>query len=925
MKGAEPGRSGSTEASIAFMLNGKRQEAPAALARMTLLDYLRDELRLRGTKEGCAEGDCGACIVAARDGGDTRFVAVNACQQLLGTVHGRQVVTIEGLGEVDCAGTAPRLHPVQRAMLDAGASQCGFCTPGIVMSLASLFDSNPRPDDQTLRHALAGNLCRCTGYRPILAAARALADADVPVPLSKGAHAPEERVAFDTLEFASPTSLAELHERLAAAPGAWLLAGGTELITRLSRSQRGIPPLIYLGRVADLQVVERHDDHIRIGAAASLGRAFPVLLDEYPALDEVCRRFASLPVCNRATLGGNLASGSPVADMIPVLMVLDARITIGSATGERDLAVEDLYAGYRSTCLQPGEYIRSIRIPRREPGQVVAAYKVSKRFEQDTSTVLACFSLRLQDGRVRGARVCYAGMSAQPPSRPACGTGAGGYPSRSVERGSSAGSPRARLRADIRSSWKRGVSKRRRREPHHQARLRPSLRRAGPDLERGRMTLPESPHGSALNNMSAELHVSGRALYTDDLPEVEGTLFAAIGTSPVAHARLASLDLGPVRAASGVVAVLTSDDLPGPNSFAPDALDDPIFAAGEVLYAGQSVFVVVAHSLGQARRAARLARFEFEPRPAVIDIHDAIVEGTYLDEPSVLKRGDVDAALREAPHNLRGRIRTGGQDHFYLEGQVALAVPEEGGLMRVVCSSQNPSEVQRMVARVLQVDESQVLARCGRLGGGFGGKETQPALFACIAALAARKTGRPVKLRMRRDQDMAVTGKRHDFVVDYRVAFGDGGRIEGLELDLAVRCGSSRDLSLPVTIRALLHCDNCYFLENVRLRARRFMTHTASNTAFRGFGAPQAVLAIENVIDEVARYLDLDPVLVRRRNFYAGPGRDTTHYGMQVEDNILGRLVDELGCSADYAARVAQLEAFNRGSGVLKRGIAMVQ
>ena len=434
---------------------------------------------------------------------------------------------------------------------------------------------------------------------------------------------------------------------------------------------------------------------------------------------------------------------------------------------------------------------------------------------------------------------------------------------------------------------------------------------------------PSALSGKALAHESAPLHVAGRANYTDDLPLPAGTLHLAFGQSSVAHGRIRNLDLAAVAAAEGVVAVLTPRDIPGENNYGGVLKDDPIFADEEVQYIGQPIFAVLATTFLAARRAALLARVEYEELPAVLGIREAVALGSYVLPSVRLERGAVDPAMAAAPRTLAGAFSMGGQDHFYLEGQIAVALPQDDGSMLVHSSTQATAEVQHVVAHALAVPFNRITVQCRRMGGGFGGKESQPALMAAAAAIGARKTGRPVKLRMERDADMIMTGKRHDFEVDYRVGFDEQGVIRALDLVLASRCGYSADLSAPVNDRAMFHADNCYYLENVRIVSHRCKTNTVSNTAFRGFGGPQGMLAIEAVIDAIARDRGLDPLVVRQRNFYGIDARNVTHYDMPVEDNIIADLVERLARDSQYAERRRAIAAANAQSPIIKRGLAL--
>ena len=437
-------------------------------------------------------------------------------------------------------------------------------------------------------------------------------------------------------------------------------------------------------------------------------------------------------------------------------------------------------------------------------------------------------------------------------------------------------------------------------------------------------TLAPTELRASLRHDSAHKHVAGEAAYIDDLPEPEGLLHVCLGLGERAHARILSVDLDAVRNAPGVVLVLTGQDVPGQNEISPVGRgDEALLATDAVQFVGQPIFAVAARTRRAARAAARLGVVRYEDLPPVLDLADARRDAVLVTEPLTLRRGDPGRALAAAPHRLSGRIRVGGQEHFYLEGQIALAEPGEDDEMRILASTQHPTETQHLVARVLGVPDHAVTVEVRRMGGGFGGKETQANLFACVAALVARKSGRAAKLRPDRDDDMIVTGKRHDAEIDYDIGFDADGRIQAVEMLVAARCGWSADLSGPVTDRALFHADNAYFYPNVLLRSLPLKTNTVSNTAFRGFGGPQGVVAAERVIEEIAFATGLDPLEVRRRNFYGDGERNVTPYHQLVEDNAIVAIVDDLAQSCGYAARRAAIREANRGSPVVRRGIAL--
>ena len=441
---------------------------------------------------------------------------------------------------------------------------------------------------------------------------------------------------------------------------------------------------------------------------------------------------------------------------------------------------------------------------------------------------------------------------------------------------------------------------------------------------------------------AAPLHVTGQARYIDDIPTPANTLHLAFGTSEVAAGKITAMNLDAVRASQGVVAVFTADDLPFANDVSPSAHDEPLLATGEVHYLGQPIFMVAATSHLAARKAARLGQIAIAAQPPILTIEDALAANArFEDGPRIWTKGDVDAALAGAEHRLQGEIEMGGQEHFYLEGQAALAMPQEGGDMVVHSSTQHPTEIQHKVAEAIGLPMHAVRCEVRRMGGGFGGKESQGNALAVGCAVAARATGRPCKMRYDRDDDMMITGKRHDFRISYDVGFDDKGVLAGVDFVQMIRCGWALDLSIPVADRAMLHADNAYLLEAVRITSHRLKTNTQSATAYRGFGGPQGVLGIERVMDHVAAHLGLDPVAVRQANYYAAvvsgglsapratrppesisrQKKNTTPYGMEVVDFILHEMTEALLVTADYQARRKAVDDWNTANPILKKGL----
>ena len=432
--------------------------------------------------------------------------------------------------------------------------------------------------------------------------------------------------------------------------------------------------------------------------------------------------------------------------------------------------------------------------------------------------------------------------------------------------------------------------------------------------------------GQSHAHESAQAQVLGTANYIDDLPELKGTLYAAPILSSLAHGRLRGVDGTAALALPGVCGLVLAADVPGDKLLAAFGHDEPVFAIDSVQHVGQVIGLVVASSQRLARRAARLVACDIEPLPAVLDVHTAHALQSYVLPPVFVRRGDAEGALLRSPHRLSGQLEVGGQEHFYLEGQIAYALPLEQRQWHVYSSTQHPGEVQHWVAHALGLENHAVKVECRRMGGGFGGKETQAGHLAVWACLAAHKFGAPVKLRLDRDDDFMVTGKRHPFAYEYDVGFDDTGRITGLQLEMLANCGFSADLSGPVADRAIFHADNAYFLSDVAIASYRCKTNTQSHTAFRGFGGPQGVIVIEAIIGDIARQLGRDALDVRLRNLYdADPQgeRSLTHYQMRVEDNILHDLLPALAESSDYHARQAAISEWNAGQPIIKRGLAM--
>ncbi len=424
------------------------------------------------------------------------------------------------------------------------------------------------------------------------------------------------------------------------------------------------------------------------------------------------------------------------------------------------------------------------------------------------------------------------------------------------------------------------------------------------------------PHDSAYK------HVSGFADYTDDIKEPKDTLYGAIGLSKKAHAIIRKIDLNKVKSSEGVISVITNKDIPGRNDVGPVFDGDPIFPEKKVEFYGQPLFAVAATTIELARKAVMKAKITYKNLKPVVTIKDALDKNSLLFKVKKIKRGNASKKIINSKNSLKGNFTTGSQEHFYLEGQTAFVIPKEDNNFLVYSSTQHPSETQQLIAKTLNQKSNSINVLVRRIGGGFGGKETN-FMTSCICALLSRKTGKPVKLRLDRDEDIIITGKRHEFYSEYEVGFNDDGIIQGLKLKLASNCGMSPDLSLAINERALLHIDNAYFISDLEVANYLCKTNTSSSTAFRGFGGNQGMMAIENIIDNISRNLKKDPSTIRKNNFYQKNSKNITHYGMKINDNVINEIFNKLEKKSNYKKRYLQIKKFNKKNKYKKKGIAI--
>jgi len=728
-----------------LVINGQTRVVRDEPAHRSLLTWLRSE-GLTGTEEGCAEGDCGACtvVVAERDQkGATTWRAINACIALLPSMAGREVWTVEGLREA-----YGDLHPVQAAMVESYGSQCGYCTPGFVMSMFEGYYRDEK-DPAKIGEQLHGNLCRCTGYRPIREAMTAALEKPrkkddlFQLRLKKDVPAAKP---VEHSGFSRPTTIDALCKLLAEHQNAELLAGATEIGVEINKKAKHFPFLISTEGVPELQRVWKDDQGWHVGGAATLTQIEEALAGTIPAIDKMLRVFASRQIRHRATLSGNIVTASPIGDMPPILLALDAEVTLKSVRGERRVPIDQFFTGYRKTVRARDELVTEISWPHPAKGieRRFDSYKVSKRRELDISIVAAAFVLDIQDGVIQQARLAYGGVAATP------------------------------IRAKKTEAALVGLQA----NEEAIARVLPILEgeatpiddvRAGKDFRRGlivslfeKFVRGESSEGQdallgfapadshqekCLHHESAVGHVTGAAQYVDDEAQKRGGMLVLWPVmAPHAHARIKLLDAAVARKMPGVALVLTHEDIPGQNDVGAVRHDETLLAKDEVLFRGHMVACVVGDSYEECRAAAEKVAVEYEPLPALLSIEDAIDKDSFHTQPHRIARGDAQVALGNAPHTIDATIHIGGQEHFYLESHAAWAEPGDDGDVFVSSSTQHPSEIQQVLSHLLGLPRNKIVVSAPRMGGGFGGKETQGNTWASLVALAALKTGRSVRV-----------------------------------------------------------------------------------------------------------------------------------------------------------------------------------
>ncbi|XP_070180269.1 xanthine dehydrogenase/oxidase-like isoform X1 [Littorina saxatilis] len=1022
--------SSAASADLVFFVNGKKNVVQNPEPELTLLQYLRSDLQLTGTKLGCGEGGCGACTVMVSfhspDSDTTQHYSANACLLPLCSLHGMAVTTVEGIGSL-----RTRVHPVQERIAAAHGSQCGFCTPGFVMSMYTLLRNSPTPSDEQLDTVFEGNLCRCTGYRPILDAYRpftkgggcplgaeccqnknktGVQNGHPPsngVPVENGAvpndtdelngssengtkhtgvsYDPSQEPIFppylklegptlhtQSLVFVGqrvrwyrPVSLAELLDIKKHNPDCKIVVGNTEIGVEVKFKKQQYPVLVTTTHIQELTSVQRLQSGIQLGASVTLATMDAALKDAikelpedkcrvFAAFVEMLRWFAGHQVRNVAAVGGNIMTASPISDLNPLLLACGATLTVVSTEGkQREVKMDHtFFKGYRQTAVLPNEILLSVLIPFSQKNEYFLGYKQANRKEDDISIVNAGMRVVLDDtAKVLDLSLAFGGMGPttvmatttmkqlqgltwnEELLNKACELLTSDLP---LDPGSPGGTTEYRRSLTVSFFFKFYLTVKQKLQQQAKppvAAVRSSDRVATQPLERGPVkgfqwfeVSPESlSPNSALRlpvvHESAFKQATGEAQYTNDIAPRQGELYLGLVQSKKARAKLVRVDPSAALAMPGVVDYLSHTDVPGSNIWGLIEKDEEIFASKEVVLQGQVIGAILADTLANAQRAAQAVVVEYDVMEPIITIADAIQKKSFYPLNLLVSNGNVEEALSRAECVLEGELHVEAQEHFYLEPMVTIGYPTEDGGMELACSTQSIAFIQSAVAGALGLPFNKVKVRARRLGGAFGGKETRPAMHALPVAVAANKHNCPVRCTLERDEDMLMTGTRHPYLGKYRIGFSSAGKILAYDVKYYLNAGCALDLSYQVSEKSLIDSDQSYNIPNVRAEAHLCKTNIPSNTAFRGFGAPQANAIMETALTQVACHLNMAPDKLREMNLYKEG--DVTFFKMVLTQCNLRRCWDDVKAQSKFEQRRKEVDLFNSENRWRKRGIAV--
>ncbi|XP_072912174.1 xanthine dehydrogenase/oxidase isoform X2 [Hemitrygon akajei] len=994
---------------LVFFVNGRKVVERNVDPELNLITYLRRKLGLTGTKLGCGEGGCGSCTVMISKynalHGRIKHMAVNACLAPLCSLHWTAVTTVEGIGS-----TSTRLHPVQERIAKAHGSQCGFCTPGIVMSVYTLLRNNLNPTMEEIEDTLQGNLCRCTGYRPILDGYRTFTQSSsccggavdgkscckqqseekspklfessefkpldptqepiFPPELALN-KSPQRTLVFrgERVTWIQPTTLSELLALKAKHPEARLVVGNTEVGIEMRFKNMLYPVILAPAHIPELNSTKRTDTGILFGAACTLTHIENVLkeaVNELPgyrtevfqAVLEQLRWFAGQQIRNVAAVGGNIMTASPISDLNPLFVASGCLLNLASQGSTRIVQMDgDFFTGYRKTILNPQEILVSVEIPYTRKGEYFSAFKQAQRREDDIAIVNCGMRVAFREGSsvVEELRLSYGGMGPTTVSaKKTCQELLGKQWNEELLQNAcsllaselilppSAPGGMVQFRRTLSLSFffkfylsvlqKLGQDFK---GDFHVESISPEYISAtelfhkeptsSVQLFQGAPPgqLPSDMVGHPLPHLSSLKQATGEAIYCDDLPVFENELYLALVTSTEAHAQISSIDTSQALKVPGVTCFLTAEDIPGSNVTGHMAMDETVFADGEVTCVGHIIGAVVADTEAHAQMAAKAVKVTYKNLKPIITIQEAISHQSFHVPPFRLENGNIEQGFSQADDIIEGEMYIGGQEHFYLETHCTVAVPRgEDGEMELFSSTQSPSQTQFLVAKALGVPANRICCRVKRLGGGFGGKESRSTLLSTVVAVAAFKTKRPVRCALSRDVDMLVSGGRNPFLGRYKVGYQKSGKIMAVDLALYCNAGNTLDLSSAVLERAFLHIGNCYKIPAIRAIGYVCKTNLPSNTAFRGFGGPQGMMMAESWMDAIIQKSGLPAEQVRKLNLYQEG--DTTHFNQKMEDVNIGKCWDECMVGSSYQSRRKAVDVFNSQHRWKKRGLAII-
>mmetsp|Transcript_70545 Transcript_70545/g.169008 ORF Transcript_70545/g.169008 Transcript_70545/m.169008 type:complete len:1398 (+) Transcript_70545:52-4245(+) len=1037
---------------ISFSVNGKEfklKAGPGLDPEQTVLEFLREK-GLTGTKLACGEGGCGACTVVCsrRDHtGNVKHVSVNACLATVCEMHGAHITTAEGLANKN----ASVMHPIPKAMSDSHGSQCGYCTPGIVMSMYGLWLKEKEPTVRDIEEHFDGNLCRCTGYRPILHAfhqfatdQESFAGKDGPVtntaptrqccgrkvPQSVG----EDSAAFaedlekrlteemktlpqpqpflvqgehlgQPCEWAQPTSVADVLQVMNSRTNVRLQVGNTERrVEKFFKWNHQYPmTLMSLSQVTEMQGLVWSQDEVRIGASMPLQDIFHAFESKITELGSspqvqvlqaycsILRWFAGHQIRNVAALGGNIATASPISDLNPCHMAAGAHLEVASLGAQGEVAYKKLpmgdpnapfFTGYRKIALGAKEVIAALVLPltKADGSEFYQAYKQARRRDDDLAIVNAAQRVRFKDDVVVDCCFAFGGMA---PFSKACtklatwwcgkewthsnfqdsmSIFADDLPLPDGAPGGMCEYRRTLARSFYFKFWAQVAYQRGGNQPpkplssrdmsavlnHTTAASYHKPPAQGlQHYARDQTTLMQpQPVGSPDKHMAGDMHVTGHAKYTDDLPVVQGELFIDFVLSTKAHAKILKIDSSKAKKVEGFVELVTSEDIPGEKVLGPIAHDEEAIASEEVFCVGQIVAAVCATSRYAARVAAKAVVVEYEDLPAVVGLQDAIEKGSFFpllfqnpgEDEAEIHTVDESASPAKTVEDIfkaangsselaivEGEAFLGGQEHFYLETNATRVEPNENGEFNIISSSQNLHETQLLCSKALDVPMNKVTSQVKRLGGGFGGKESRCCLLSVVAAVAAKKVQRPVRFHLDRDVDQVVSGQRHSFIGKYRLLV-NRNTLKFVAADMQLYCngGYSLDLSQPILNRAMFHMTNACKVPSVRVRGHICKTNVPSNTAFRGFGGPQGMFMAEIMYEQAAREIGVTREDLLGANLYAEGDSTFFNHPLKPADVPLKRMWAQMMSQSKFAERQQAVQEFNKSNRYVKRGLAAV-